>query len=325
MKKYFLFPIMLIAIISCSKDETTSEIVTKTSEVLDFSSMSKMDEKVDEIYAIKAEMETKTVQTYTSKSSSSKNNPSNNSISTILRSYNLDRLSNINKLREKLNFVSIQSIADEINSLQLVNPEKANKLFIKHNEFLKKNKYNLTETIFENRTSEVINEKGDVLINGKPVNFKISDSNNTTSKFITSSGKQGSFYDADFRYIIAFSAGRQTHKDDFGRTFFRYWTRLNAIYRDPTTKMMTPCPTFFGTNSNSIAGFSQSGYNPLAGFEYTREYPSGTGSEISSVSSQKWTAYQVEGGHIQGLYQPLVGNEFFLYVDFDYDSDLLKK
>jgi|GEM_PF-6672959 hypothetical protein len=327
MKKIYLFAIICIGILSCSKDEATSENIGKTNEVLVFTSIEKMDQKIDEISAIKAEMDSNTAQKYISKNVALQTSLSDSAILTDLKNYHSDRLIDIDNLRKQLNFVSIQSIADEINSLQLLDSDKANKLFLQYEKFLSRNKYDQVETIFTNRTSEVINEKGDVIINGKSTDFKINHSQNSTGKFISESGKQGiAAYSPDMKYIILFSAGRQTHEDDFGKTFFRYYTEFQALFKDPATGLLTPCPSLFSTQSSSYAGFSQSGNNPLADFSFTMSYPGGSGSSIRNVGGQKWTAYQTEGGYIKGAYAPLGDNiAGILICDFQYDSAFVKK
>ncbi|MHC0446821.1 hypothetical protein ACWA1F_15530 [Flavobacterium sp. 3-218] len=325
MKKIYLFAILSLMITSCSKDETPSENALAKTEVLAFSSIEKMDEKIDEISAIKAEMDSQTAQKYISKNSTSKTPLSDNSISEVLKNYHSDRLIDINNLRKNLDFTSIQSIADEINSLQILNADKANKLFHKYEKFLKRNNYNQVETIFENRNGEVINVKGNVIING--IYHDFTNSHSTTNKFITESGKQGIAASApDMKYIILYSAGRQTHEDDFGRTFFRYYAEFQALYKDPATGFLTLCPSLFSTNASSYAGFSQSGNNPLADFAITMSYPAGSGSSLRNVGGQKWTAYQPEGGYVKGAFAPLGENiAGILICDFQYDSNFVKK
>jgi hypothetical protein len=81
-----------------------------------------------------------------------------------LQFYHTERLKSIYELRKELNFTSIQSIADEINSLKLLNPAKADELFSLHSKFLKKSEF-FTSTIFNDRASNVINADGIVKIN----------------------------------------------------------------------------------------------------------------------------------------------------------------
>lgn len=331
MKRIYLFAIISLIITSCSKDESTSENAVAKTKVLDFSSIEKMDQKIDEISAIKAEMESQTAQKYITQSSTSQSETSKNSISKNLKNYHSDRLKNIYDLREKTKFTSIQSIADEFNSLKVLDPNNANKLFLKHEKLLKKNEFNLAITIFENRTAEVINTDGKIILNGKETDFTNSSPQNNTGKYIGDEAmKTGlAVMTTDGIYRVYFTAGREKHKDDFGKTFFRYYTEFTSYIFDPTTGM-NYYPAIFSANTASYAGFSQSGSNPLADFAFTMKFLSGYGSSSRQIGEQKWTAYQPEGGYLKASF--VVGAQTSPYssgqilsCDFQYNSSFLPK
>jgi hypothetical protein len=61
---------------------------------------------------------------------------SNKEVINSLVKYHYKRLLNIKKIRKKLGFISIQSIADEINSLKILDKELSNKLFEENSNFL---------------------------------------------------------------------------------------------------------------------------------------------------------------------------------------------
>lgn len=88
----------------------------------------------------------------------------------------------------------------------------------------------------------------------------------------------------DWKFMIVYRAGREKHKDDFGKTFFKYFTEFTANYVDPLYGP-TLCPTIFSVSNTSIAGFSQSGSgsNPFAEFAFSMGYPSGYGSSIRNT------------------------------------------
>ncbi|SEO39197.1 hypothetical protein SAMN05444671_3323 [Flavobacterium sp. CF108] len=318
MKKiYLLLLITSIVFISCSKDDSSSETASLTQEKIEtfnFSSYSKMDEKIDEISLIKEQMETATVDKYTQISDK---NTSRNTISEGLKVYHTDRINNIYSLRKKLNFTSIQSIADEINSLVIINPIKSNELFETYKNLLTKNELQV-KTIFENRTANVINTKGEVLINGKIEDFKINISKN--GKYIgDESVKTGvAAYSTNMGLRVDYSTGREKHKDDFGKTFFRYFTEFNAYLLDTKTGQYIPYPVDFIIISNSYAGFSQTGSNPLSDFAFTMEYPSGKGTTVRNTGGQKWTAYQTEGGYINALFRTKIAPFLTASCDFKY-------
>lgn len=101
-------------------------------------------------------------------------------------------------------------------------------------------------------------------------------------------------------YYIEYSAGREKHKDDFGRTFFRYFTEFKSYLNSRRGPILYPAT--FTVTSNSIAGFSQSGNMPFSDFAFSMQYPSGSGSSIRNTGGQNWTAYQPEGGYIKGTF-----------------------
>lgn len=315
MKKVYLLAIICIALVSCSKDDTTENIQlsNKKIETFDFLSNENMEEKIDEISLIKEKMEESIAKKYTNKNI--KSNNSKNLILDELNKYHKDRLNNIYNLRKNLNFISIQSIADEINSLKLINSTMAEELLKKHEKYLIQNEFGTT-TLFENRIANVVNEKGEVLINGKIIDLKISDSKRLTGRYVYDEGVRSgcAARSEDERFLIFFLAGREKHKDTFGKVFFRYFTEFKAYYTDPIAGVIL-CPTTFDISSNSIAGFSQSGNNPFADFAFTVPYPSGTGSVIRNTSGQIWTAYQTEGGYVKGTFN---GAGYILNCDFKY-------
>jgi hypothetical protein len=320
MKKVYLLAIICIAIVSCNNDDQTavnSNATNKKKEVLDFPSYEMMDKKIDEITSIKEKMENTTSQKYTSKNFLNKSSNTKFNILEELKKYHTDRLKDIYQLRNDLNFISIQSIADEINSLKVIDPIKANELFKKHQKFLESNEFEIT-TIFENQTSNVINENGQILINSIPINFKNSDSKNLTGKYLYDENIQTGLvamkgYE-NLNFVVRYNTGREKHKDDFGRVFFRYFSELQGFLVD-SNNMSAFCPAIFTMSNNSIAGFSQSGDNPFAEFAFSMPYPSGSGFMIRNTSDQKWTAYQTEGGYIKGT---AVFGDITVSCDFKY-------
>ena len=130
-------------------------------------------------------------------------------------------------------------------------------------------------------------------------------------------------------YRVYFTAGREKHKDDFGVTFFRYYTEFTSYIFDPITGF-NYYPAIFSANTASHAGFSQSGNNPLADFAFTMKFLSGYGSSSREIGGQKWTAYQPEGGYLKASF--VVGAQtspyfagHILSCDFQYNSSFLPK
>lgn len=312
MKKTYLLALICIVCASCSKDDAFVDNIqsqNKKIETLNFPSYEKMDAKVDEISQIKAQMEKSTAEKYISIKHKSTENNSEDAVIESLKNYHNDRLNDIYDLRKKTNFISIQSIADEINSLTLINPAKSNELFKEYEKYLVKEDYEI-KTVFENRTSNVINKKGEVLINRSLADFKIPTSNKLTGRYVydesIKTGKAVIFNNAS--YFIEYSAGREKHKDDFGRTFFRYFTEFKSYINTRRGPILYPAT--FNVESTSIAGFSQSGSAPFSAFAFSMQYPSGIGSSIRNTGGQKRTAYQPEGGNIKGTFKINISNRY---------------
>lgn len=315
MKKIYL-AIICVAIISCTKDDTSESIQSnKKNEVFNFSSYEKMDEKINEISLTKEKMEESTAGKYIN-ISTDKSNDSQGSILNTLKKYHTDKLNDIYRLRKDLNFISIQSIADEINSLKLLNPTKSQELLKEYERYLVKNEFGVI-TVFDSRIANVINVKGEVLIDGVIIDLKTTNSKSLTGRYLYDEAIRidRAARSQDMRFVILYTAGREKHKDTFGKVFFRYFTEFQAYYTAPEADGAVLCPTTFTMSDNSIAGFSQSGDNPFADFALTVPYPSGTGSTLRKTSSQKWTAYQPEGGYLKGSF---VGAGYLLTCDFKY-------
>ncbi|MNR15528.1 hypothetical protein D3C85_1320660 [compost metagenome] len=165
------------------------------------------------------------------------------------------------------------------------------------------------KTVFENRTANVINENGKILIDGVAVDLKNSKSNNPTGRYVGDESIRTGIaaVSVDQYFKVEFSAGREKHKDTFGKTFFRYYTEFKAYYINPNNGIVSLCPAYFTVYPESIAGFSQTGSFPFSDFAFTMEYPSGYGSSIRNIGGQKWIAYQTEGGTIKGYFSTTMG------------------
>ncbi|AEW85932.1 hypothetical protein C3B47_14085 [Flavobacterium columnare] len=218
MKKiiYFLTITTLFLSTSCSNEDlTTNELLTE-SQVLKFDSYKEMQNKIVEIKKISDAKESRILNII-----NSKNLKSNN-----LEFYHTERLNSIYELRKELNFTSIQSIADEINSLKLLNPKKANLLYDKYSTLLKKDKYSITY-LNDNETALVLNSKGEVIIGGKIIKL-INTSNTESTRYIGVDFVREGTLLTNGSYSISWHAGRSEHKDDLGRTFWRNFTQLGS-------------------------------------------------------------------------------------------------
>ncbi len=151
-------------------------------KILSFSSTAAMQLKIDEINSLEKKKELEVQQKLLDRNKLSnpilsdlelykKNKFSNLNKSEIindLKFYHNERLRVIYELRNELKFTSIQSIADEINSLKLLNPDKSNALFDKFSLLLERTEFCIS-TIFGKNESSVISTTGEIEINGKKI------------------------------------------------------------------------------------------------------------------------------------------------------------
>ncbi|QOG03660.1 hypothetical protein [Flavobacterium sp. MDT1-60] len=148
------------------------------------------------------------------------------------------------------------------------------------------------------------------MIDGEIMDFKIPISKNLTGRYVYDESVRteqiGVFSNGS--NIIEYSAGREKHKDDFGRTFFRYFTEFKSYVNSRRGPVLYPAT--FNVESTSIAGFSQSGSAPFSDFAFSMQYPSGSGDSVRNIGGQKRTAYQPEGGYIKGSFSIIIQSRY---------------
>jgi hypothetical protein len=321
MKRFFLLGLISMVFVSCSKDEVTPESISSVKEEIkinDFLSQEMMENKIDEIISLIEQKEKVVLENFTSRNNSKivllgKLNTSeqvsrqNNAILKDLKLYHKEKLNTIYELRKELNFTSIQSIADEINSLILVDPTKAKKLSDTYQKFLVKNNMEI-ETIFDNRSANVINNNGEVLINGEKLNFNKANSTNQTGRYVKDETMTSGIAVYSGEYFVYYVAGRQLHKNTFGVRFFKYFAELKSYMATPNG--VVACPSTFVVDSGSIAGFVQTGSQPFSDYSFTYAYISGTGTSVRNTGGNKNTPYKPAGGKIVGKFSTTIGGVY---------------
>lgn len=274
---------------SCSKDDIVTtgneNLESKEIKVMNFTSMEELDNKEQYVYNLKAELEKKNILIYKKQSNS-------------LNAYHEEKIRNIQELRKNLNFVSIQSIADEINSLTLVDKQKADQLFLKHKKFLIKKPTGI-ETIFYQNT-DLINTEGEILIKGEKLTLERK-SSSITGRYIRDEVVKTGLVGSSQEFYVYYFAGRELHKNDLGVRFFRYFTELKAFILTPNG--LVSCPATFDVKSGSIAGFVQSGSSIFS--EYAFSYPYISAGRY--VGGKINTAYVPAGGRIIGTFTTIIG------------------
>lgn len=88
-----------------------------------------------------------------------------------LKKYHAEKLESIYELRRTLKFTSLQSIADEIMSLQLLNPTKAEALLAQYADVIVKKEYGVAPVV-DPIMAKVTNEHGLVKIKGEIYKFE---------------------------------------------------------------------------------------------------------------------------------------------------------
>lgn len=336
MKKFLcLFGALALSLTSCSSSDElkeTNSAVSNNLKVMNFTSNKNMQDKIDEIIVLKDKKESVSATTFFKNDKSTNSNEQNLSsderLIVELKKYHTNVLNDIYDLRDQIGFVSIQSIADEINSLKLINPAKANQLTTKYKDFLTEHQ-DLTVTIFDKRLANVINLEGEVIVDGKKISLQ-ENSKNISAKYLRdesiNSGiaafSQGSSSNPR-GWKVYYNAGREVHENDLGFKFYRYYTEMTARIKVKVGFAMVsmPIPITYEVNPGSIAGFVQTGSNPFSDYAFTYDFISGYGSSIRNTGGPKNTLYKPAGGKLSATftYTTDTGTET-LTCDFSYDE-----
>jgi hypothetical protein len=321
MKNFYLFAFISLIIVSCSENEVTPESISsakKEISIMEFSSEKDMEYKIEEIISLKNQKEKVVLNTFKNMTNSKtrilgQSNVSeqkaiqNNLILEDLKLFHKEKLKSIYELRRELNFTSIQSIADEINSLIIVDPSKAKILSSKFERFLTKNIVEI-ETIFDDWNANVINDKGEVLVEGKLIDLKKYAPKSSTARYLGDESIRTGIAANSGNYFVYFFAGREVHKNFIGVRYFKYFTQLKSFVS--TSNGLVATPSTFTVNSGSIAGFVQTRSQFFSDYSFSYSYPSGNGTSVRFVGGNKNTPYIPAGGKIAGKFSTTIGGVY---------------
>jgi hypothetical protein len=196
-KSFFLLLSLAIALFSCKKNVDTANAPDSKNEILNFASISAMQNRITEIKILKKQKEAAILEKVLLRNNLDAPSPNKieeykkvdltnlkkNEVLEDLKFYHTERLKSIYELRKEINFTSIQSIAEEINSLKLLNPSESEALYNKYSQVLKKNQF-CTSPIFNSEESNVINSQGQVMIESK-LNNPIKNDQGASSRIVT--------------------------------------------------------------------------------------------------------------------------------------------
>jgi hypothetical protein len=226
-----------------------------------------------------------------------------------LNFYHAERLNAIYAERAHFNFTSIQSIADEINSLKLLNPGKAEGLLIKYKSVLIKNEYE-TSSIFYKSMASLINDKGELILEGKNIatNYlKKEQVIDVSARRIVKQGFVASGYSGFI--LIGYTAEVDVYinVDDPTDRFFIPTNALGCFVNSPNGYVAYPC--YFFVNNLSKADFSLG----CSGFQ-SLPYISGIGSAVINTGIVTFYNYSCVfenySGNISGNFAVPAGSSF---------------
>ncbi len=176
--------------------------------------------------------------------------------------YHKEMLNSIHELRSEIEFTSIQSIADEINFLKLLNKKKSDSLFNKYRDFLTKDKF-LVYALSNSKLAEVSNLEGKLLLNKEEVIY------NSNKKLSKNHGKvpgdkidfkTGILVNNSF-FAVTYHAGWreggfQLNDHDFLYSELRSFITVNGTY--------LPYPCVIQTSLSSKSYFYKSAFEAVA-------------------------------------------------------------
>ncbi|GGD16421.1 hypothetical protein [Hyunsoonleella pacifica] len=259
MKKFFVLLYVFGLLFSCSeKDDFIPEMENSLSEknILTFTSIEDLKNTISEIDILKREQEHRI---YDVSYSSIPNSSVTSNIKEIdyskilpaLEGYHKKSLKNVYELREKLGFTSLQSIVEEINSLKLLNPQKADELFNNFSKFLVQSKFEVS-SVFGDKLSNILNEEARVMVNDELLdlnsnstnesqelmqgliiegNVQLEDNNGgqTSNKLIQNDS--GILFLNDFMAVIWEVGKKRNTSNIFSR--YDYFSRISGFIRIP--------------------------------------------------------------------------------------------
>ncbi|PQJ69190.1 hypothetical protein [Polaribacter butkevichii] len=258
MKKVLFIVFIALFYTGCSEINEDVE-TTASNEIgyLSFSNKEEAEKKLDEILTLKEYYNKIATEAFfeDKKIEKTNNTPRINPLkidSVVVKEsvikYHEGLLKNVYSMRNKIGFTSIQSISDEINSLELIDPAKASVLFNKNQQYLKRSVFGV-HTVFEEPVSELINLRGELKIDEDFVDLKqfIETDNKYQDAFTQYNLKKSNaspprsisrILGYRYNYFLAFyDAGRARNRSNWWYRYDYYsristWVRVgNRFYR----------------------------------------------------------------------------------------------
>lgn len=323
-KAILLIPILVSSLfLSCEKENQSQSAHQEplSTEAFNFSTLEEVSIKQNEFknYIEKAEQELS--EKFSSESSSEL---LSKDIFDQLKSFHENRLDLIYRLRKELDFVSIQSIADEINSLKVISLSDSIDLFEEYSEFLE-NFDGIVSTKENISFPDITNKNGDLFLNNHDIN-EVSTIDgeviNGKSAKVNALSYRNGFFTKDFttssgvkvQFVIEWRAGRTYHTDFFGIRKYGSYTKYISYVKIPNSaSVLTTVPlpsTIFKPSSSSMALFSNETH-PLLGEYWDVSFPSGSSSWVVENRGSRQTYATVNlwsGLNSSGVFYQTIGN-----------------
>ncbi len=322
MKKItILFLIFCLYITSCDKEEMKNvEIVeeVKTIDYFEFSDVEELEKQELKYRKIRDEIDFNLSNNFMSSTNTdTKEKDVEIFLISELKKFHTSRLTEIYNMREAINFTSIQSIVDEINSLKLISPEDAKTLYEKYSDNLEKSiNGNIIKVAQHIANPNITNAEGVLLFDNVNINAHMNNDatkqeerkNNNYLK--TSSIAENN----DFSYSSKRADGTTTKKVsalgleveimiEWGAgisvTNYVLWTRqtpytyYRSYYKFASSESSNAedydwieIPSNFTPNANSDCGFFATNF-VASGREQFVDFPSGTGTSIRNDGDTK--------------------------------------
>ncbi len=311
-KSYLVLALITLLTFSCSKDEVETIETVQEIQVLEFDSKVALEQEIDQVLEFKKRQELSISKKLFGESLKnfdfSAKQPDVEKEEKInqdvlfesVKLYHQEKLNAVYELRKEKNFTSIQSIADEINFLALINPKKAGKLTNKFQNLLVKTKFG-TSTIFDDRKANVINTDGEVFVNGQKQETATSVQMKNSARI-----KEGVLaYSTDNIFAVTWHTGAR--RDSGERIFTKLggWIILNGV--------SYPFATAFNPRSDSYSRIRSINADGLCGPTLrTLKYASGFGPVVEIAQTISYAicrdAYYPQQGKVSGDFATVLAN-----------------
>ncbi len=177
----------------------------------------------------------------------------------------------------------------------------------KYQQFLNRNIVEI-ETIFDERSSNVINGNGEVLVEGKKIDLLKSVPKTATAKYREDESIFGGLAANSSNYFVYCYAGREVHTNSLGVRFFKYFTELKSYQATPNG--LVACPSTFTVDSGSGAGFVQKKNQIFSAVAFSYPFISGYGTSVRFVGGNKNTPYIPGGIFLKGNFSTSIGGVY---------------